>query len=511
MTQRDPVVVASANEVPANLDARGATRDLQPAVAEQRGAFALGEDAIGLDPHVLALKEHSGLLAEGSLPARRHAHLAVRQRDESPAQDGNRDVVAREDSQPGQDDVLHRTGAADPFADRMAEDAGRIEGFNGQRGNFDPLRIDDLDYRRVALPDDQSVRPAASNPDVGAIHDAHVFLVPSAQHADFPASRRQGVHRILDGRELPVALRAIPDDDRAATLDLAERPEARAAILNLADDTLARRVDAPANQGQGREKLPRSERGSLVGQNPRHDFVRRVGPGGNDPIGAGKAKVAEGDFEAGAGQRNRRVGDIRVIGLSGVARAAGPDTEIKKSLRRGLVAVVEEGRLLRVVQPVDHGLRNGRLYGDTSRIRIETCRDGREMTLQFPDFFLIGQERAPRENFDRLPGNRLREFIPWQRQELDDIQPLLFDHLHPVERRGIVKAPDEAVRRGELHSNRLILRSQITAQHGRLAQIIARWTARETHREPALRPQFAAPFVEPMRIPRGIAGERCDQ
>ena len=154
------------------------------------------------------------------------------------------------------------------------------------------------------MPHDQGVRPTAADPDVNAIHDPDVFFVSSAQDANFSTGGRQSVHGILDRRELPVAVRAIADNDRAASLELAQRPETRATVLNHAGDGLAGLVYAPANQCQRCEKLPRSKRGSPVRQDPRHDFVRRVGPGRDDPIGSRQAKVAEGDFESGAGQRD---------------------------------------------------------------------------------------------------------------------------------------------------------------------------------------------------------------
>ena len=89
VAQRDAVVVASTNQVPANLHPRRTARDLKPAEAEQRGEFALGEDAVVLDPHVLALKEHRRFQPECPLLARRHAHLAARQGDELSAHHGN--------------------------------------------------------------------------------------------------------------------------------------------------------------------------------------------------------------------------------------------------------------------------------------------------------------------------------------------------------------------------------------------------------------------------------------
>ena len=109
--------------------------------------------------------------------------------------------------------------------------------------------------------------------------------------------------------------------------------------------------------------------------------------------------------------------------------------------RRGLVAGIEKARVGRVVQPVNHSLRNGNVDGDASRIRIEARRDGRQMALRFSDLFLVRQQRAPRENLDRLPGCRLREFIPRQGQKPNDIQPLFFDNLHAVKRRRIVDSP----------------------------------------------------------------------
>ena len=102
------------------------------------------------------------------------------------------------------------------------------------------------------------------------------------------------------------------------------------------------------------------------------------------------------------------------------------------------------------------------------------------MALRFSDLFLVRQQRAPRENLDRLPGCRLRKFIPRQGQKPNDIQPLFFDNLHAVKWRRIVEAPNEAVRRRELQADRLILRSQITAKHRRLAEVVARRTTRES-------------------------------
>ena len=113
---------------------------------------------------------------------------------------------------------------------RVAENTVRGGRFDGERGDFDALRIHDFDHRRLILRDDDGVAPAAANLDVCAIRDTNVFLVPTAQHANLAARRRQRLDRILDRRELPVTRRAIADDDRATAFQLAERTEARAAI-----------------------------------------------------------------------------------------------------------------------------------------------------------------------------------------------------------------------------------------------------------------------------------------
>src|SRR5439155_26336439 len=122
--------------------------------------------------------------------------------------------------------------------------------------------------------------------DICAPVDHDVLAVRAAQHTDLAARGRQQVDRLLDRGKVAMRLFAVADRDRAAAADLAERPEAMPAVM----DMRRRRsigIEAPGDAGKRGDKNPRPRGRRPVRQRPWDDYVGRVRPRGDDPIVAG--------------------------------------------------------------------------------------------------------------------------------------------------------------------------------------------------------------------------------
>jgi hypothetical protein len=186
--------------------------------------------------------------------------------------------------------------------------------------------------------------------------------------------------------------------------------------------------------------------------------------------------------------------------------AAGPHPQ--EEVGRSLVARIDRGLTGR---RGEEGLPRGRHVGaDLDRIagRIEAVENAQQQALRFGRLLAIVQQRAPAQQLDRHAGERPAELVARQREKHDlaRIAVGVVGHLHAVERRRIVAAPDEAAGLRDHDAERLVARAEKSFLRGRAAQILERIELGESDGEPRAGEDRAAVAVE------RAAGElACDQ
>ena len=332
------------------------------------------------------------------------------------------------------------------------------------RDRDQPLRRGAVRWRA-----DDAARAATLNDEVAAVGDDDPLLVDTGEHADLRgAIEREGVEGRVDARVVAEAGVAVADGDRAAATLVGEGPEAAATRF----DVGVERLGAPEHGGERAVEAARTVGGGASQEVPRDHAGRRRGAHGEHPVVAGDGERAEAELEAGADQGDRDVGpelEPRPVSAAVVARVPHPRVEVA-----GFHSGIEDeparhGHELFWVVDRGHELHGARVVGLDDAGEHAATDVGADLVVR--DLLAVRELGAPRQDLEHLADRGVVRVILRGRQEGDG-DPVGADHRgDAVERRGVVEAPEEAVRLDALDADRLDLMARVTLLDRGFAQV----------------------------------------